>query len=767
MATLEENITQAISDFDDIEAAIEEHGVDVPEGTDTSEYGNLIRSLPVGASITVDQTYDPESANALSGVAVAEAIAGLPIKYVESTSENILDLFSLESGTYVLKGSFRPYPNATKYLTFSKLQLVSVSKGSISTCVQVFYPPYNAIQYLNIWPDETLEAGYDYERKDAKLYYMEDTRNMTNTVDENSDDTHYPSSKAVYDAISRASAQSDLAVNDESDPSFVKNRTHYETTKEVVKEAEIVPEGTFEPDKYGNCEIAADVSSIVAGETYKVTYNGAVYECTPWYDDYGDLVFGNTDWHEGGEPFWAQISDGAIWLTTDDGESFTFSLAGFVNETVSEVKTLDPKYIEDMYYTEPAKAQERVTSITWDGNTSGLVETTLTTGSGPTHYKVADLPDGWDETTVRNLDLSKIKINGLVLSGTEFGTPNENEISSGCYGWRCFDIDTSSNATVTIVWTAGAQAWTAQLSLNGWLKYPEPGIYFSTEITSFECTEAVEIPEVVHRLKSKYIGAFNYEKILVEELTPDSDQTPSCTFIVKDAYDVVWNGVVYENVECVDNHGYRCLGGDDYPFYIDDDGGDGFYLEPEDSWETVTVIHKNSLNPIYLPEPLTDSGGTSAEWEQIANYSLVEATQTIESLWTATPMKRIKVELSTPAAAANTSYMPMRVYTGEDLLREYSFFYPSALPMNAATTMVYDISAQKIGENNVVEIEELKGNMTTGNKAFWVEATNKQISVGNSPYSTPNPTDTILGIYIQTYGSFDVGTTLKIWGTRA
>ena len=43
MATLKENIAQAIADFDEIEAAIEESGVEVPYGTDTSEYGNLVR----------------------------------------------------------------------------------------------------------------------------------------------------------------------------------------------------------------------------------------------------------------------------------------------------------------------------------------------------------------------------------------------------------------------------------------------------------------------------------------------------------------------------------------------------------------------------------------------------------------------------------------------------------------------------------------------------------------------------------------------------
>ena len=43
MATLNENIKQAISDFDGVQAALEESGVEVPYGTDTSEYGNLVR----------------------------------------------------------------------------------------------------------------------------------------------------------------------------------------------------------------------------------------------------------------------------------------------------------------------------------------------------------------------------------------------------------------------------------------------------------------------------------------------------------------------------------------------------------------------------------------------------------------------------------------------------------------------------------------------------------------------------------------------------
>ena len=43
MASLKENIKQAIADFDAIKAAIEENGVEVPYDTNTSEYGDLVR----------------------------------------------------------------------------------------------------------------------------------------------------------------------------------------------------------------------------------------------------------------------------------------------------------------------------------------------------------------------------------------------------------------------------------------------------------------------------------------------------------------------------------------------------------------------------------------------------------------------------------------------------------------------------------------------------------------------------------------------------
>ena len=193
MANLTDTIEQAISDFDDIEAAIKEQGVDVPYGTDTSEYGNKIRQIKGGGD--VDQTYNPESQNAQSGIAVAEALAGLPVKYIESLDpDNKLKLRDLESGTYILYGKFNPFNGSTSICTFSTGMLVSVIKTTDTSYIQIFYSKNNAIQYLEI-TDES------YTRKDAKLVDMETRANLTSVVDENSDDTHYPSAKAVFNAM--------------------------------------------------------------------------------------------------------------------------------------------------------------------------------------------------------------------------------------------------------------------------------------------------------------------------------------------------------------------------------------------------------------------------------------------------------------------------------------------------------------------------------------------------------------------------------------
>ena len=141
-----------------------------------------------------------------SAKAVYDALTSLdgedsPIILIENTdSSNRVPLRSLSSGTYVLKGYFTAFEGSSANYTFSTGMLVAVVVSNDITYVQIFYPKNNAVQYLEITDEDVF-------RKDAKLINMESVANMVTQVDETSDDSHYPSAKAVYDAIEALRAE--------------------------------------------------------------------------------------------------------------------------------------------------------------------------------------------------------------------------------------------------------------------------------------------------------------------------------------------------------------------------------------------------------------------------------------------------------------------------------------------------------------------------------------------------------------------------------
>lgn len=93
----------------------------------------------------------------------------MPIKYVESVSSNsedILSLRDLESGCYVLYGTFTPYAGSNRYVKFTSDLVVNVIKGTLSgvgtSHLQVFYPVNNVVQFLDI-------TDASYTKTDVKL----------------------------------------------------------------------------------------------------------------------------------------------------------------------------------------------------------------------------------------------------------------------------------------------------------------------------------------------------------------------------------------------------------------------------------------------------------------------------------------------------------------------------------------------------------------------------------------------------------------------
>ena len=106
----------------------------------------------------------------------------------------------------------------------------------------------------------------------------------------------------------------------------------------------------------------------------------------------------------------------------------------------------------------------------------------------------------------------------------------------------------------------------------------------------------------------------------LEEYINEDTENPKCTFIVGDNYKVIWNGIEY-NCTCFEDSGWRVLGTpDNYPFYIDDDGGDALYISPDNSDETwtVSIVHfkqeVHQIDPKYIPDSVK-----THDWNTLEN----------------------------------------------------------------------------------------------------------------------------------------------------
>ena len=167
----------------------------------------------------------------------------------------------------------------------------------------------------------------------------------------NSSDVEIPTSKAVLDALNekldKVDAGSDWNQNDNTKPDYVKNRPFYTgdpVEMVLVKESTITfaeKDGTYQANVPSTFEVTV-------GETYKVYWDGTVYECT-CENFNGELFMGNTsivgEGSDTGEPFIMVVSNGKgiIICTKDTAASHTFSISGFVTEVVK----IDEKYLPD------------------------------------------------------------------------------------------------------------------------------------------------------------------------------------------------------------------------------------------------------------------------------------------------------------------------------------------------------------------------------------------------------------------------------------
>jgi hypothetical protein len=144
-----------------------------------------------------------------------------------------------------------------------------------------------------------------------------------------------------------SSVQSDLGVNDETNPSYVKNRTHYE----VITVEDIIPQCTLTGSD-GQFQVTPDsveniiMTNFILGEEYTVTWNGTVYKTLA--KEFSGMVvlgtLGNFGGTHTGEPFIIACSDVEYMIISFDS-AVTTTLNLKVNGKIADIHKINEKYL--------------------------------------------------------------------------------------------------------------------------------------------------------------------------------------------------------------------------------------------------------------------------------------------------------------------------------------------------------------------------------------------------------------------------------------
>ena len=263
--------------------------------------------------------------------------------------------------------------------------------------------------------------------------------------------------------IDGSATQPDWNQNDATQPDYIKNRPFY--TGDPV-ETVFVEESTltFE-ERDGGLYVGGFESTFlpIVGETYKVSWDGTVHECT--CKDFNGLpAIGNLSipgfGSDSGEPFIIVLEDIRpiiMIATTDTSASHTISISGIAIPVVK----IDPKYIRDMYYTadpvETVFVEESVVTFedSGEGPYFAIFRSTFVPTVGET-YKVS-----WDGSVYESTCLelrTGLAIGNLSIKGE--GSDTGEPFLIGIFNAGRMNIvtqNTSSSHTISI------SGWTTQV----------------------------------------------------------------------------------------------------------------------------------------------------------------------------------------------------------------------------------------------------------------------------------------------------------------
>ena len=296
--------------------------------------------------------------------------------------------------------------------------------------------------------------------------------------DSSSSNNHYDeyvgiSSSSTFEKIGStqidgSATQPDWNQNDATQPDYVKNRPFY--TSDPM-DTVFVEESTVAFEEHRGLYAAEFETTFVAtvGETYKVYWDGTVYECA--CINFSDVtVIGNLsivgEGADSGEPFVMAGFDGgaAVIYAAGTSASHTFSISG----TVISVVKINPKYLDQSdwdqndetassyiknrpFYTGYTEEETLIEECTVrfvenSGTYSGSLRSTFPPIVGET-YKVS-----WDGTVYESVCIgpSERKFIGnlsIMGAGPDTGEPFIIRITGGI---KIFTLDTAASHTVSI-----------------------------------------------------------------------------------------------------------------------------------------------------------------------------------------------------------------------------------------------------------------------------------------------------------------------------
>ena len=175
--------------------------------------------------------------------------------------------------------------------------------------------------------------------------------------------------------------------NDPTKPGYIKNRPFY--TGDPV-ETVLVEERTVSFTDSNRGFYVAQIQLNFAptvGETYKVSWDGTVYECT-CADFSGNTIIGNLSilsaGSDTGEPFLMGVNDrGGVIYALDTSASHTFSISGFVPEVVK----IDEKYLPESSFTkaEWSNISNKIVDYKQHSLSLSVSGESISIGTGSTH----------------------------------------------------------------------------------------------------------------------------------------------------------------------------------------------------------------------------------------------------------------------------------------------------------------------------------------------------------------------------------------------